>query len=413
MNLITILFLFITLPTCKNNSSDVSVQGDEKQIQNIFFNPPEDSVITGAERLTEYLPLIQNKNVALVINQTSLVDHTHLLDTLIALDVNVVKIFSPEHGFRGEDDAGKKINNSIDVTSGLPIVSLYGSSKKLSSEQLNNIDIVIYDIQDVGVRFYTYISTMHYVMEACAENNIKLIVLDRPNPNGYYVDGPVLQKGFESFIGMHPVPVVYGLTAGEFALMINNEGWLQNNIQCNLQVITCTNYDHNANYKLPVAPSPNLKTMKAIYLYPTLCFFEGTTVSVGRGTTSPFEIYGSPHIPPTDFSFIPKPSPGASAPFLDGEICNGFSYTDESIDLIREDKFNLDHLIKMYELFTDKNKFFLQNNFFNKLAGNDILMRQIKAGLSSNEIKLSWEDDLENYKEIRKKYLLYPDFDEQ
>lgn len=369
------------------------------------------TIITGAEQLDKYLPFINNKYIAVVANQTSVVGHAHLIDTLIKLGVKIPVIFSPEHGIRGDADAGAHIENSKDEKTGIPIVSLYGNKKKPSAQDLQDIDIVLFDIQDVGVRFYTYISTLHYVMEACAENKKKLIVLDRPNPNGFYISGPVLKKEFNSFVGMHPVPIVYGMTIGEYAKMINGEGWLPEHEQCDLTVIPNDNYDHHDYYELKIAPSPNLRSMRSIYLYPSLCLFEGANVSVGRGTNSPFEIFGSPSIKEQTFSFIPKSTIGAKSPPFINKTCYGFDLQDISIEDIRKNKLNIAYLIEAYENFEPKKDFFLSNNFFEKLAGTDELELQLKAGLTKEQINLSWQNDISEFKQIRKKYLLYPDFE--
>ncbi|MCD6365908.1 MAG: DUF1343 domain-containing protein, partial [Bacteroidales bacterium] len=281
----------------------------------------QNKILPGAYNTTQYLPLLKNKKVVVVANQTSIIGHTHLVDTLLKLNVDILRIFSPEHGFRGVASAGEKIDNSIDSKTGLPVISLYGNHKKPTAENLDSADIVIFDIQDVGVRFYTYISTLQYVMESCAENNIPLLLLDRPNPNGFYVDGPVLKSGYKSFIGMQPVPVVYGMTIGEYAEMLNGEHWLENGDSCNLTIIKCQNYTHDSLYQLPVAPSPNLPNMKAVYLYPSLGFFEGTVISVGRGTKYPFQVIGAPFLPKYKFFFVPKSCAASLKPKFMGKKC--------------------------------------------------------------------------------------------
>lgn len=367
-------------------------------------------IIVGAEQTQTYLPLIKNKNIALVVNQTSLIGKKHLVDSLLSLQIKIINIFAPEHGFRGDHSAGEKVNSTIDVKTGLPIISLYGSHKKPTVDDLKNIDVVIFDIQDVGARFYTYISTLHYVMEACAEQNIELIILDRPNPNGHYVDGPVLDLKFQSFVGMHPVPVVHGMTVGEYAQMINGEKWLNNGIQCNLKIIKVQNYTHDSMYKLPVRPSPNLPTMEAIYLYPSLCFFEGTNYSVGRGTNKPFECVGKPGNSIGDYHFTPKSIPGiADHPPQEGKDCKGFLLSKFANNYLKgSGKIYLFCLIDMYKNDTAKTKFF--NDFFDKLAGSDQLRKHITEGMSEGEIRSYWKKDLEKFKIIRKKYLLYRDF---
>jgi len=364
------------------------------------------TAITGAMQIENYLPKLKNKKVALVVNHTSLVNDTHLADTLLARKVTIVKIFAPEHGFRGMADAGEHVKNETDLKTGLPIVSLYGKNKKPSAEQLANIDLIVFDIQDVGARFYTYISTMHYIMEAAAENNVKVMILDRPNPNGYYIDGPVLDEKFKSFVGMHPIPIVHGLTVGELAMMINGEKWLNNGVQANLEIVKVHNYSHKDLYHLPVKPSPNLPNDLSISLYPSLCLFEGTNISIARGTIFPFQAIGYPDKKFGTFTFTPKSIDGmAKNPPLENQLCYGIDFRNQP-DM---HGLSLEYLIKYYNLATDKNVYF--NNFFNKLAGNDILIEQIKAGKTEAEIRKSWQPELNEYKVKRKKYLLYPDFE--
>jgi uncharacterized protein YbbC (DUF1343 family) len=357
---------------------------------------------TGADDYKNYLSLLKDKKVGVVSNQTGILTNgTHLVDFLVANQINVQKIFAPEHGFRGTADAGELIVDGKDTKTGLPIISLYGSNKKPKPEQLEGIDILVFDIQDVGARFYTYISSLHYIMEACAENNIPLLVLDRPNPNGFIIDGPVLEKEFSSFVGMHPVPVLYGMTIGEYAQMINGEKWLKDQVQCNLKVIPCVHYDRNASYHLSERPSPNLPNDQAINLYVSLCFFEGTNVSVGRGTDKQFQIYGSPFLPNTGFSFTPEPNLGAREPMHKDAICYG-----EDLSTIEPvNQIELKWLIRAYNTTEDKTKFF--NPFFTKLAGTQMLQHQIEEGISERKIKKSWKPGLDQFKEIRKKYLLY------
>lgn len=407
-----IVFLFFLIPSlnCKENKAI--------EAQNVTLETVEDvekevnkTVLPGAVRTEVYLDLIKNKKIALLVNQTSMIDEVHLADSLKSLGVDVVKIFAPEHGFRGNADAGEVVKNGIDIKTGIPIISLYGKSKKPSKEDLEGVEMVVFDIQDVGARFYTYISGMTYTMEACAENNVKFMVLDRPNPNGFYLDGPVLKEE-KSFVGLHEIPVVHGMTIGEYAKMVNGEGWLKNGIQCDLTVIECENYDHNVFYELPVKPSPNLPNMRAIYLYPSICFFEGTTVSEGRGTNKQFQIYGHPKYVGGDISFTPKPMAGAKHPKLEGKLCHGFDLSGIPIETIRaERKLNLDYFINFYNTFPKGETFFLENNFFDKLAGSKELRNQILSGMSTDEIRKSWQKDLENFKQIRKKYLLYKDFE--
>ena len=364
-------------------------------------------IIVGAERLQAYLPLLRNKNVAIVANPTSKVGAAHLVDTLLKLGVKIKKAFCPEHGFRGTADAGENIGNYNDPTTGLQIVSLYGKGYKPQAKDLKGIDVVVFDVQDVGVRFYTYISTMHYVMEACAENNKTVIILDRPNPNGHYVDGPVLDLAYKSFVGMHSIPIVHGCTIGELAQMINAEGWLKNNIKCNLKVITCNNYSHSSYYALPVKPSPNLASMEAIYLYPSLCLFEGTPISVGRGTTRPFEVYGHPSFKNYRYQFTPHSIAGASKnPPYQNQVCNGFELKSFANTFIASyNKLYLYWLADAYTQYAVKDSFF--NPFFNKLAGNALLQQQIKQGIPEDSIRQSWEPKLQQYKDMRAKYLLY------
>lgn len=369
------------------------------------------NIVVGAERIDQYLPFLKGKKVGLVVNQTSSIGNTHLLDTLLQLQINVSCVFAPEHGFRGTADAGEHVKNGIDPKTKTTIISLYGDNKKPKVTQLKNIDVVLFDIQDVGVRFYTYISTLQYVMEACAENKKALIILDRPNPNGHYVDGPVLDTINRSFVGMQAIPIVHGMTIGEYANMLNGEKWLANKLHCNLTVIKCINYDHKTFYNLPIKPSPNLPNMAAIYLYPSLCFFEGTDhVSLGRGTNKPFQIYGSNVFTrKLPYSFTPKPVEGAKKPPLLDKICYGYDLSKLSLDSLRKQKFTLKYVLKAYQMTPDSISFF--NNFFVKLSGTDVLTTQIKSGLNEKVIKASWKEKIIQFKAIRKKYLLYADFE--
>lgn len=370
----------------------------------------QDYILLGAHRLEIYMPLIKGKTVGIVANHSTLINGTHLVDSLLRLGVRIGKIFSPEHGFRGHADAGELVHNHTDTLTGLPVISLYGSRRKPSPQDLQGVDIILFDLQDVGVRFYTYISTMHYVMEACAENGVPMVVLDRPNPNGFYVDGPVLDPRFKSFVGMHPVPLVHGMTIGEFAMMINGEGWLANGVKCELTVVPCANYTHSSKYILPIRPSPNLPNQTSIYLYPSLGLFEGTQISVGRGTDYPFQIFGHPKLPPTGFSFTPESRPGASKnpPHL-GVKCHGIDLREYSHQyFISRASINLEWIAYAYQKFPRKDKFF--NNFFNQLAGNDILRKQISQGLSPEQIRETWAEGIETFMGVRAKYLLYPDF---
>lgn len=359
-------------------------------------------IIPGANQTKLYFPLLKGKNIAIVANQTSVIEKKHLVDTLISSGISIKKIFCPEHGFRGTSDAGEKINSTTDKKTGLPIISLYGKNKKPLPDQLSKIDYVIFDLQDVGVRFYTYISTLHYVMESCAENNIPLIILDRPNPNSYYIDGPVLKAKNKSFVGMHPVPIVYGMTIGEYAQMINGEGWLNKNEKCKLTVIPCENYTHQSKYELLIKPSPNLPNMQSVYLYPSLGLFEGTCVSVGRGTDFPFQVIGNPSIDSLLFQFIPKSVVGATNPPYENKKCYGFDLRKST-----DTTFTLKYLIEMYQKFPAKSAFF--DPFFMKLAGNYELIQQIKEGKTEQEIRETWKSDIDHFKEIRKKYLIYKD----
>ena len=369
-------------------------------------------IINGAERCDKYMPLIEGKKVALVVNHTSMINNIHLVDSLHNAGINIVKIFSPEHGFRGDHSDGAHISNQIDTKTGAPIISLFGTKFKPSANDLKDVDIVIFDIQDVGVRFYTFISTMHYVMEACAENNKPLIILDRPNPNGHYVDGPVLDLKYKSFIGMHPIPIVYGLTIGELATMINGEHWLNNNVECDLTVIQVDNYNHSTLYQLPIMPSPNLVSMDAVYLYPSLGLLEGTTVSVGRGTTEAFEIFGHPLLKKTDISFTPKSISGMSEnPKHLGKNCNGYNVKSFAGEYLKYNSaIYLFWLLELYQELSPQTEFW-RISIFDKLTGSDRLRTQINDGLNAQEITSSWLFEIQEYKRLRKKYLLYPDFE--
>lgn len=375
------------------------------------YKVPNEEIIPGAERTASYYHLLKNKNVGVIVNQTSRVGDSHLIDTLRTLGIRIVTIFTPEHGYKGTEDAGKKIEDAQQADT--PIISLYGNKKKPLPQDLKDIDILLFDIQDVGARFYTYISTLHYIMEAAAENMIALVLLDRPNPNGFYIDGPVLDPSFSSFVGMHPVPIVYGMTIGEYAGMINGEGWLENDLECKLTVVECVNYDHTKTYDLPVKPSPNLPNHKSILLYPSLCLFEGTTVSVGRGTDLQFQLVGHPALrDKAPYSFTPESKPGATHPMHEGKICYGMEFHHADVSTLhQESQLNIGILIQYYKMVNAQKKpFFLENNFFDKLAGTSTLRKQIIAGKSEVEIKESWQDDLNTFKNVRKKYLLYPDF---
>lgn len=386
---------------------EVSVIDDTPEsirVENTVYHAVNQPILGGA-RMNLYLDSLKGKRIAIVGNQTSVIGKTHLVDTLLSLGVNIKKVFSPEHGFRGNADAGEKVGSSIDEKTKLPLISLYGKNKKPHPDQLADIDIVIYDIQDVGVRFYTYISTLHYVMEACAENKKPLIVLDRPNPNGHYVDGPVLEMSQRSFVGMDPVPIVYGMTIGEYALMVNGEFWLSDSLQCNLWIVPCKYYLHKSKYIVPVAPSPNLRSETAITLYPSLCLFEATTVSIGRGTDRPFEVYGHPMFPYKGFSFTPISCFGAKSPLCENKLCNGYDL--QSSMKKRSYEINLNWIINAKMLLGDSIEFIDQPAFFNRLAGNTLLKQQILSGMSAKDIRATWKPGLDDFKKIRQKYLLY------
>lgn len=410
ITLLIVSFIFIGLESCKDSKASRGIIFSNSDAVNSDFDNTK--VFPGAYNIAKYLPLINNKNVALVVNQSSTIDDVHLTDTLLNLDVKLVKIFAPEHGFRGKADAGEHLNNSIDSKTGLPIVSLYGKKKAPDAEDLKGVDVIVFDIQDVGVRFYTYISTMAYIMNAAKDNDIPVIILDRPNPNGHYIDGPVLEEKFKSFVGMFPIPVVYGMTIGELATMINGEGWLNDSKKCDLTVVKCTNYTHLSHYRLPIAPSPNLPDFLSVSLYPSLCFFEGTTVSVGRGTDKPFKQLGHPLLKDDfDYSFIPKPNLGAKNPKYNGQKCYGIDLSKIKAKNFRaKGKIDLSWLIDFFNKVEGKGKFFLDNNWIDKLAGTDKLRKMILQGKTDEEIHKNWENDLERFNKKRKKYLLYTDF---
>jgi len=363
------------------------------------FGVNAQELVLGAERIDNILEKISGKNIAIVGNQTSMINQTHLVDSLINLKQSIKKVFSPEHGFRGKADAGANINNEVDKKTGLPIISLHGVNKKPPPEELQEIDIIIFDIQDVGARFYTYISTLHYILEAASEEGIQVLVLDRPNPNGHYMDGPILEKEYESFIGKHPIPIVHGMTIGEYAKMIIGEKWIEN--RCDLEIIEMLNYNRKEIYNLPVKPSPNLPNKRSINLYPSLCLFERTTVSIGRGTNHPFQHFGAPFIK-GDYSFTPISGPGSKYPKHENTICFGKDLRFQKNTL---NSINLEWLIECYNQSPDQENFFTLN--FDKLAGTDKLRQQIILGLSSEKIKESWQEGLADFKDIRKKYLIY------
>ncbi len=365
-------------------------------------------IVTGDEQTSAYFPLLKGKRVAVVANQSAIIGKTHLVDTLLASGIRVVRIFSPEHGFRGNKSAGAHINNGKDAETGLPIVSLYGKHRKPTAEDLRGVDVVLFDLQDVGTRFYTYISTLSLVMEACAENRIPVIVLDRPNPNGFYVDGPVLKPAFKSFVGMHPIPVVYGMTIGEYARMVNGEHWLKNGVTCDLTVIPMKKYRRNMIVKLPVKPSPNLPDWQAVYLYPSLCFLEGTVVSVGRGTDKPFQIFGYPGMK-GNYVFTPRSIPGASLhPKFEGKTCRGQDLTGYAENYRHNPpRIELKWLLEAYHELTAMGVKPFFRGSFDRLAGTDSLRLQIEKGYSEQQIRQSWKKDLQQFMHIRKKYLMY------
>lgn len=374
-------------------------------VGSLFMQAHGQPIQTGADQINLYLPALQGKRVGMVVNHTSRVGTTHLVDSLIARGIAIKTIFAPEHGFRGQATDGEKISSGRDPRTGIMIVSLYGNNYKPTPRQMDSLDVIVFDIQDVGARFYTYTSTMHYVMEACAETSKPLIVLDRPNPNGHYIDGPVLEPKFKSFVGLNPIPVVYGLTMGELARMINGQGWLAGAKTCPLTVIPLKNYTHQTPYTLPVPPSPNLPNQQAILLYPSLCFFEGTVVSVGRGTDKQFQVIGSPYTKYGPYTFTPVDKPGAINPPLEGQLCYGL---DLSAITVSRNGLMLDYFFDFFRRATDKNKFFLANRGIDRLAGTDQLRLQMMAGVSERKIRESWEPGLAAYKLLRKKYLLYP-----
>ncbi len=429
----TFLFFCTLLISCGSNIK-ISSQTTSIAVQDTMSNKKEEKntailvqpVIVGANQTEEYLSLLVGKNVAVVGNQTSVIfkypnpepfaeskagmqslqfeQYTHVVDSLLARNINIKKVFAPEHGFRGKADAGELVADGKDIKTGIPVFSLYGKDKKPSKESLTDIDIVIFDIQDVGVRFYTYISTLHYVMQACAENNIPVLILDRPNPNAHYIDGPTMEPEHTSFLGMHPIPLVHGMTVGEYAKMVNGEGWLGEGLQCEITIVPVKNYTHETFYSLPIRPSPNLPNDKAINLYPSLGFFEGTTINAGRGTETQFQVFGSPNLAleKYDYAYIPKPNFGAKYPKHQGEVCYGKDLRNTT----RLNRINLEWLINAYKNSKDKEKFF-NTKSFTLHAGTKTLEQQIIAGLSATEIKKSWSEDLAKYKEKRKKYLIY------
>lgn len=390
------------------------------QTTSIQHPPSTDSkIIPAAHRMQEYLPLLKSKRVAVFANNTSMVENTHLVDTLIKSGVAVKKIFAPEHGFRGTADAGEKVSNSMDPITGVTVISLYGKKRKPSAEDLADIDVIVFDIQDVGVRFFTYISSLEDLSESAIEFNKPLIILDRPNPNGFYVDGPVRKAGFRSFLGMQQVPVVYGMTIGEYGKMLAGEKWIDSAIRkktgrnLDLTVIPCDNYTHDSKYLLPVKPSPNLPDMASVYLYPSTCFFEGTILNEGRGTDRPFQVFGHPSLPDTLFSFTPTSREGAKSPKLQDKLCYGWDLGGSNEDVLKrvDNRLQLKWMIRAFEMFEPKDSFFInKGSNFNRLAGNNELIAQIRKRVPEEEIRKSWKSDLDKFKAIRKKYLLYKDF---
>ena len=388
----TVLLFVLTFLSCRNHSNSQT----------------QTSIVVGAQQTENYLPILKNKTIGIVANQTSVIfkkeGYTHLVDSLLSLNINIKKVFAPEHGFRGTADAGEYIKDGVDAGSGVPIVSLYGANKKPDAQTLKDLDLIIFDIQDVGARFYTFLSTLHFMMETCAELGITILVLDRPNPNGHYVDGPVLDTTYSSFVGMHPVPIVHGMTVGEYAKMINGEGWLKSEKPCQLVVVPVQNYTHQTAYELPIKPSPNLPNATAINLYPSLCLFEGTNVSMGRGTALQFQIFGSPFLAHPDYTyeFTPIPNVGAKYPVHENKICKGLNLQNHNaLDYIE-----LNWVLDAYQNSENKADFF--NPFFSKLAGQKLLQEQIESGWTADEIRASWKTDLEHYKKLRAPYLLYP-----
>ncbi len=386
-----------------------------KQTPKVVEQPPvlevDEQVVVGAEQLDEYLPMLEGKRVAVMVNQTSVVSSEHLVDVLLSKQVDIKKVFAPEHGFRGTADAGEHIKNGVDQSTGLPIISLYGKHKKPSREQLADIDIVIFDIQDVGARFYTYISSLEYLMEACAEQGKALMILDRPNPNGHYVDGPILNKQYKSFVGMQAIPVVHGMTVAEYAKYLNGEQLLANQVQANLILVHCKNYTHSKAYTVPIPPSPNLPNQQSILLYPSLCFFEGTDISVGRGTELQFQVIGSPKWKINSYSFTPVSKPGATSPKFQNEQCFGKNLQEVAIPY-QSEQLNLSYLLEAYQYYQQNGyTFFTRASFFDKLAGSDELRKQIESGMSEEQIRATWQPSLQQFKFTRKQYLLYPDFE--
>jgi len=407
MKFVSLCCLFFPLiASCSPQSAQTKIS----EVEILVDKPVVKDILPGIYAMDSIVASLSGKRVALIANHTSLVDGTHLVDTLLGSGIEVVKVFASEHGFRGDAPDGEHIDNTKDVKTGLPILSLYGKNKKPSPQMLSDVDVIVFDIQDVGCRFYTFLSTMHYAMEAAAENNVEMVVLDRPNPNGFYIDGPVLNPKFKSFVGMHPIPVVYGMTLGECAKMINGEGWLKSGVQCDLRVFPCENYTHKSLYELPVKPSPNLPDMDAIYWYPSLCFLEGTDVSVGRGTPTPFTIIGEPGNTGGDFVFTPVSIENASVnPKHKGEVCVGYDLSRELNFENLPDTLQISWLLRMYNETDSKADFFRKDGYFDLLAGTDALRKALTAGKNAEEIRAGWQDELDFFKKTRSKYLIYTD----
>jgi uncharacterized protein YbbC (DUF1343 family) len=413
--LLTYLFIALLVTSCGGKIQSTASIQDSSVVADMAENNFQ--ITVGANKTEEYLPLLKDKKVAVVANQTSVIfkndlskgnggpAYTHLVDSLISRDISILRVFSPEHGFRGLADAGEKVENGVDLQTGLPIISLYGSHRKPTSKDLEGIEMVVFDIQDVGVRFYTYIATLQLVMEACAENNIPIMVLDRPNPNGHYIDGPTMEPALTSFLGMTPIPLVYGMSIGEYAQMINEEGWLENEVKAELTVISLENYTHDSTYSLPIRPSPNLPNDQSINLYPSLGLFEGTNINAGRGTEFQFQRYGAPFLDKDEFSFtyIPEPNTGAKSPKHMGTTC----YGEDLSKTPRLSKVSLEWILKAYEHCLEKSKFF-NTSGFSKHAGTEQLQKQIEAGMNEAEIRDSWQEDLKSFSSLRAKYLIYP-----
>ncbi len=414
--LFNFLLLVLLLAGCSGSQTAQSALDANAQI-----SPPQQQLAVdrsvqitpyptpGAEDLEVYLPMLAGKSIGLVVNKASQVDGKHLVDVLMSNEVNVTAIFAPEHGFRGDADAGEHIDSQRDMKTNLPIYSLYGKTKKPSSDVLSQLDVIVFDLQDVGVRFYTYLSTLHYVMEAAAEQGKQVIILDRPNPNGYYIAGPVLDKELTSFVGLHPVPIVTGMTIGEYGLMINGQGWLANGIKCNLKVIKCPTYTHQMTFELPVSPSPNLPNHRAVLLYPSLCLFEGTTVSVGRGTDAPFQQIGHPQLDQYTESFRPVSGYGSKSPKHQDQYCYGKNFQSLPLQEIIDQRLDFTSLIEFHQALSQNGiQFYNKNNFFEKLAGTSTLREALGSGLSNKDLQLSWSEQLSQFKSIRQLYLLYP-----